>query len=198
MAYSPLPLKPPATAPIADRLSSGMVGRAAAILAREASKVPVASVIAAGMNEQALPATSIEELHQRAMALLSDLFSYLGAQVPGADSLVRSALEIPWRRPAAPAFAGGSTSIPLRLENLEDRPVTLSFYSSDLLSDGGGSIPSFAVSFDPATLDVGAGAQAVITAKIEVPAQATPGAYSGLVQAAGLERVKAVITVDIC
>jgi hypothetical protein len=129
--------------------------------------------------------------------VLSDLFSYLGAQPAEADSLVRSALDIPWRQSLAPVLAGGTTSIPLRLENLENHPINVSFYSSDLLSDGGGSIPSFAISFDPTTLDIGACHQAVVTAKVDVPTQAVPGAYSGLVQAVGLSGVKAVITVEI-
>jgi hypothetical protein len=198
MAHSALPSRVSANAPTADRSLSDVVGRAAAILAREAPAVPAASGIAAAGDGQRNSCASIADLQQRAMALVSDVFSYLGAQQPRLDSLDPAALGLPWRRPEVPAPAGGSTSIPLRIENLEDRPVSISFYSSDLLSDGGRSIPSFAVSFDPATLNIGAGQQAVVTAKVDVPPQAIPGAYSGLVQAAGVSGVKAVITVDVC
>ena len=88
--------------------------------------------------------------------------------------------------------------MPLQIENLEDRAVCLSFYSTDLLSDNGGSIPSFAVSFDPPALDVGGAQQGVVTAKVNVPQQTIPGTYSGLVQAIGLPGAKAVITVEVC
>ena len=50
--------------------------------------------------------------------------------------------------PGAPVPAGSPTSVSLQIENLEDYPVNVSLFSSELLSDGGGSIPSFAVSFE--------------------------------------------------
>jgi hypothetical protein len=194
-----LPSKAPAAAsPIADRVPSDVVGRAAAILAREVPAASAASAIIAARGQQGNPAASIDELHRRATAVLSDLFSYFGAQVPPLDSFDSEALSLPWRRPGVPAPVGSPTSVSLQIENLEDYPVNVSLFSSELLSDGGSSIPSFAVSFDPLTLNLGPGQQGVVVAKVNVPQQAIPGAYSGLVQAAGLSAVKAVITVDIC
>lgn len=145
----------------------------------------------------------MDDLQRRAVALVSELFSVLGARLPALPQVAAlpvspSILTLPWRRPSAPTPAGGSTSIALRVENLESHPVKVSFYSSDLLSDAGRSIPSFAVSFEPPILDIGAGQQAIVTAKVGVPPQSIPGAYSGLIQAAGLPDAKAVITIDIC
>jgi hypothetical protein len=137
------------------------------------------------------------EIQARATAVLSDLFSLLGAPPLGTDTRLPPEQEIPWHRSAVPVSAGGSTGLPLRLENLEDHPVQVSFYSSDLLSDSGASIPSFAISFEPAMLNLGSRQQGVVTANIDVPPQAIPGSYSGLVQAAGLAQVKAVITVEV-
>lgn len=151
----------------------------------------------------------LDDLRERAVAVVSELFSLLearssaagplaGLALPGeAVGAARALLEIPWRSPVSPVTAGASTSISLRLENINEDSVGVSFYSSDLLSDSGGTIPSFALSFDPDMLNLGAGQQAVVTVQINVPPQTIPGAYSGLVQATGLSRVKAVITVDV-
>jgi hypothetical protein len=171
---------------------SNVVGRAAAILARGSADPPGTK------DGPRNPAASIENLQRRALALVSEFFSYMGAPTSGPDLLAQAASALPWRRPSGPAPAGGSASVPLRIENLEDRAANVCFYSSDLQGDGGRSIPSFAVSFDPPALDIGPGQRALVTAKIDVPPQAIPGAYSGLIQAAGAPGMKAVITVDIC
>jgi hypothetical protein len=127
--------------------------------------------------------------------------SQLIAQYAGEDGARNlseaAALVVAWRRAAAPSAAGTSAVIPLRVENGEDRPVCISFCASDLLSDNGRSIPSFAVSFEPKEMNVGPGQQGVLTVKVDVPQQSIPGGYSGLVQAAGMPGVKAVITVEV-
>jgi|GEM_PF-3074615 len=222
MADYVLPSKDPTATRNGAAPPSNVVDRAAAILARGSPGLPILPAspalpalppsralpvlpavlalppLAGTMDGSRNPATSIDDLQRRAVALVSDFFSYLGAPPSGPGLLAQAASALPWRRPSVPAPAGGSASIPLRIENLEDRPVTISFYSSDLQGDGGRSIPSFAVSFHPAALDIAAGHQAIVTAKVDVPPQAIPGAYSGLIQAAGAPGMKAVITVDIC
>jgi hypothetical protein len=46
-------------------------------------------------------------------------------------------------------------------------------------------------------MNIGPGQQGVVTVKVDVPPQSIPGGYSGLVQAAGMPGVKAVITVEV-
>jgi hypothetical protein len=169
-----------------------------------ASPPVVTETAGAGAN----PGDALAGIQSRAMSALAEVFGLLGrgdradssastfsARASGASALPE--LQIPWYRPAVRAAAGTETAVELPLENLEDDAVEVRFYSSELSSDGGTSIPSVAVSFDPTTVVLGPRQQAVVTVTVEVPRQAVPGAYSGLVQAEGLARVKAVITVEV-
>jgi len=156
----------------------------------------------------ATPGDALAGIQSRAMSALAEVFGLLGrggqaapsastfsTDAPGCSALPE--LLIPWYRPAVHATAGRATALELPLENLEEDAVEVRFYSSELSSDRGTSIPSVAISFDPATLVLGPRQQAVVTVTVEVPRKALPGAYSGLVQAEGLGRVKAVITVEV-
>lgn len=189
MAFPVVPPRIFPAAPIVARSPSELVGRAAAILARQ-TPVPV-SPGAAGVPDLPPHSPELEDLRQRAVALVSDLGRLLETPQPPLTPA------LPWRRPRVPAPAGGSTSLALKLENLEEGPVKVSLSSSDLLSDRGRSIPARAISFDPVSLNIGARQQAAVTIRVAVPAHSPPGEYSGLVQAAGLPGVKVVITVEV-
>jgi hypothetical protein len=177
-----------------------IVRRAEAILGKQ----PAGAAAPNPMGPAALP-----ELRQRALALVSDLFATLGAgAVPGAlggalPGAGPAALplglpggSLPWQVPASVA-AGQKALLPLSIENAGARPLDVGFYSTDLLSDAGRSIPGHQVSFDPPRLQLRPGERGKVTARIEVPLQTAPGAYSGLLQAAGLPASKSVITIDV-
>jgi hypothetical protein len=158
------------------------------------------SALPSGASLTASSAEHPPSIVDRAAAILARVTAR--RSTGGADQLRNESLPpvpfgLPWRRTAAPVPAGGSTTVQLRIENLESVPVSVSLYAGELLSDGRGSIPSSAISFDPATVSIGAGQRAVVTAGVAVPPASAPGAYSGLVQAAGLPGAKAVITVEV-
>jgi hypothetical protein len=100
-------------------------------------------------------------------------------------------------RSVTPITAGRTATLPLRVENRENKPVQASFYSTDLLDELGHEIPAHQISFEPPVLTLRPGERGTVNAKIAIPLQAVPGAYSGLVQTAGLPTSKAVITVDV-
>jgi hypothetical protein len=166
-------------------------------------------LVTAATGAASNPGDALAGIQSRAMSALAEVFGLLGrgddhaapsastvsTHAPGASALPE--LQIPWYRPGVRAAAGTATAVEVPLENLEEDAVEVCFYSSELSSDRGTSIPSVAISFDPATLVLGPRQQAVVTVTVEVPRQAIPGAYSGLVQAEGLARVKAVITVEV-
>jgi hypothetical protein len=168
---------------------------------------------------------SVEELRGRAMDLVGELFSSFGngglgrnagglpflspgaggpararpgassgSYAPAADNFLNGLFAA---RSSAPIAAGRATTLSLQVENRENKPVQASFYSTDLLDEMGHEIPAHQVSFEPPTLTLRPGERATVNAKIDVPLQSVPGAYSGLVQAAGLPTSKAVITIDV-
>lgn len=172
---------------------SDLVGRAAAILAQQAPAV--APVPALPRPPAPLPAVaSVEELRQKALDLVTALFSSAGQPAP--QPLTVASAVLPWLR-SPPIAAGQSLAIPVTLENDQQQPVDVCLYSTDLLSDQGRSIPGHLVSFEPPSLVLGPGQKATVQANAVVPLQTVPGSYSGLVQAQGLSAGKTVLTVEV-
>jgi hypothetical protein len=177
-----------------------LVARAASILAQQS---PAMAVPAAPLGGQLLPtgaaapAPSVEELRQRALDLVTALFASVGSPPPQPLSPVAALLSLPWLRGLGPIAAGQSLAIPVAIENTGNQPADVSFFSSDLLSDNGRSIPSHLVSFDPPSVTLGPGQRATVQANVAVPLQSIPGASSGLVQTQGLSPAKTVITVEV-
>jgi hypothetical protein len=182
-----------------------LVARAAAILAQQ---VPALVAAAPGLKPPAAPAllptapailpvsqVSVEELRQRALDLVSALFSTVNSPPPQPLAPVSAAL--PWLRAMAPVAAGQSLAIPVAIENDQPQPADVCLYSTDLLNDEGRSIPGHQVSFEPPSLTLAPGQRATVQAHVAVPLQSIPGAYTGLVQTQGLSTAKSVITIDV-
>jgi hypothetical protein len=177
-----------------------IVGRAAAILVRE---TPVAALpfrtshAAAGAGRTPpVAAAATDDLRQRALDLVSALFSAVGIDSPARKATAAEAT-VPWRRAPTPTAAGSLASISFYVENQDNRPAQVSFYCTDLLSDNGNSVPSYQVSFDPQNRTIGPSERALVKVNVAVPPQSIPGSYSGLIQAVGLCAAKAVITIEI-
>src|SRR3954468_436742 len=128
MAFPVVPPRIFPAPPIVARSPAELVGRAAAILAQP-TPAPLSPGVAGVADLPPHSPEAIEDLRQRALALVSDLGRLLETPQPPLTPA------LPWRRQRVPAPAGGSTSLALKLENLEDGPVTVSLSSSDLLSD---------------------------------------------------------------
>ena len=97
-----------------------------------------------------------------------------------------------------PVKAGQAVEIPLTLENGSDSPTEeFGFYSSDLLNPTGEVISAGNISFQPKAVTIGSHGSAPVTVVISIPEGASPGVYSGLVQATKLELLRAVLTVRV-
>jgi hypothetical protein len=97
-----------------------------------------------------------------------------------------------------PVHAGEEARTTLAVENNSDEPtVEFAFACSDLVSSSGHRIPADAVAFSPKLVTVRAEDTARITVTVAVPAGTSPGYYSGLVQAGGLEQVRAVLSLQV-
>jgi len=170
-----------------------LVARAAGILAQQ---VPAMAPPIAPTGQAAAP-VSVEELRKRALDLVAALFSSVGSPPAQPLAPVGALLSLPWLRAGTPIAAGQSLAIPVAIENGGQEPADVSFYSTDLLSDQGRSIPSHLVSFEPPSVTLGPGQRATVQANVAVPLQSIPGAYTGLVQTQGLSPAKTVITVEV-
>jgi len=94
--------------------------------------------------------------------------------------------------------AGGSGTVPFSLENDGDVPTAeFEFKATDLLNADGAKILGRQVSFEPAKLTIPAHDRESITIRVRVPAKTSPGVYSGLVLASKLERLRAVLVVNV-
>ena len=119
------------------------------------------------------------------------------ASVDEAAGRSSTAFGFPWRQAAEAVNPGDDASVPLTVDNPEDRPVTLTFYSTDLVGDSGYQIPAHLISFDPPSQTVPPRSRATTRMNVAVPLQAIAGVYSALVQSVGLASTKAVVTLDI-
>jgi hypothetical protein len=171
-----------------------LVSRAAALLAQQAPAVAAVPALPR-MPAAPLPVpVSMEELRQRALDLVTALFSSAGQPTPQPLAVVSTVL--PWLRSPS-VGAGQSLALAVPIENDRPEPVDVCLYSTDLLSDQGRSIPGHLVSFEPPSLTLAPGQRATVQAKVAVPLQSTPGTYSGLVQTQGLSTAKTVLSVDV-
>jgi hypothetical protein len=183
-----------------------LIRRAGELLAREApARAPLDPVqhrIPSPVAPAAVGAAALAELRTRALALIDDVYACLAARAepapaPGTAAAGRGAAAVPLACPPAAVAAGRVATISLEAENTTAAPVSTGCYSTDLLGDAGWSIPGYLVSFDPPRLLLAPGQRAVITARIDVPLQTTPGAYAGLVQAIGLPAQKLVLSIEV-
>lgn len=109
-----------------------------------------------------------------------------------------SASAIPSLAVPTVAKAGESVEIPMRLENEGDKPIeAFSFYSSDLMNTNGEKISAQQISFSPDHLVIEPKQATTVTVVVQVPANAAPGTYSGLLQASRMDQLRAVLTLQI-
>lgn len=204
--------------------AAGIVQQATSILDREtASGAPVASPVAT--QSPFLPQgdqieARADQLRRQASDLIEGVLSLiLSAGYPGGrglgfesgpdaampvamQSIQSVAAEPPLRQAPlltapAPVKAGETAKVPFTVTNAGQNPVDLLFYSSDLVGDSGWGIPARKVAFSPRSQSLQPQERATIEALIPIPPQTAPGSYSGVVQAAGFDYLRALMTVPV-
>lgn len=109
-----------------------------------------------------------------------------------------SATGIPTLAVSTPLKAGEEATIPMTLENESSKPTdVIDLFSSDLINSAGQRIDSKQITFTPEKIVIEPQKQALITIHVLVPTGTPPGTYSGLLQAAKLEQLRAVLSVSI-
>lgn len=180
--------------------NADILERATAILTQETSYQPGSSGPSKSFRGAVLDLSrfpgsmpELEQLRARAVDAVTKLLAAVAAQ----SSQPMEAFGFPWRKAPTAVNPGDGARIPLTIDNADDRPVTLSFYSTDLTSDSGYQIPADLISFDPPSQTIPPRSQGTTLMNVAVPLQAMAGSYSALVQAVGLAASKAVVTLDV-
>jgi hypothetical protein len=117
---------------------------------------------------------------------------------PDGDKRPDRAAAVPSLTLPHPLAPGQSGEVPLSLENDSDAPTAeFSLRCSDLMSATGARIPMNHVSFEPGSLVIPPHQSTQVVVAVAVPAGATPGLYTGLVVAAKLDHLRAVLMVQV-
>lgn len=105
---------------------------------------------------------------------------------------------IPTLAVSTPLKAGESANIPMTLENESSKPTdVIDLFSSDLINSEGQRILAKQITFSPEKLMIEPQKNVLVTVHVQVPKDTPPGTYSGLLQAAKLEQLRAVLSVRI-
>jgi hypothetical protein len=197
------------TAPVTDatRLPAvpDLLGQASAILARESLRLPKNPFAPGGATLPAdipLPTQAVtsapirpDSVRDRAHELIDSLLQTLREDT--SEKPARYENMVPLIRAAAPTQAGKPVCIGMHVTNEEATPIDVSLYCTDFVTDSGYPIPSLAVTVSPRHVTIAARARAEFEVTIAVPARASAGEYSGLVQAMGSRYVKAVLAFEV-
>jgi hypothetical protein len=92
---------------------------------------------------------------------------------------------------------GASAKIETLLSNDRRRPIDVGFWCTDLLSASGARITPDRVRLEPASVRIPPAATAPLAILVDVPFDAAPGVYRGLLQAADLLDVQAIVSLSV-
>jgi hypothetical protein len=206
--------------------ASRIVQQAASVLEEElaAGIVAARQVEDRFIDVQRIRATDPEQVLQRfrhdAHEVVDILVDLIDVTLASTGALTRRAVRIrpsdgaaaaprgdsPAPRPAGFAMVqvpdvvapGTTANLSMAVENNGELPTgPLELVSSDLVSGFGQRIPAPSLRFTPASLTLDPRSVQQVDLALHVPADSPPGSYSGLVQAGGLEQVKAVLVVEV-
>ena len=163
-------------------LPPGIADRAAAILQDEIAHGALANVAQA--NQAPLARQMGRRVANELERFLDTLLDLLAPAVPE----LRSAHSV------AP---GQAAEILTRLWNDGPRPRQIDFRCSDLVTASGNRVPAGCVRLRPVPIYIPPGTAAELSIHLEVPADTRPGVYRGLLQARGMQDLRAQVTLAV-
>jgi len=104
---------------------------------------------------------------------------------------------LPQLKPLSPLRCGQRGTLSMSLCNKEDHPLQLTPMATDLISGTGGRIPSSTFEFRPKVIRLEHGAQIEVVGQFVVPSNAARGCFAGLLVVAGVDYLRAVITIEV-
>lgn len=113
---------------------------------------------------------------------------------PPAGPIVETA---PVISPPTPVEPGSTARMCVSMVNDDERPARIVFRGTSLIGGDGAQIPADRVSFLPGDLTLSPGATGEVLVVVMVPAHAPCGVYAGLIRAADLDHLHAVLVVEV-
>lgn len=104
---------------------------------------------------------------------------------------------LPQLKPPSPLRCGQRGAISMSLCNNEDHPLQLTPMATDLISGTGRRLPSSMFEFLPKVIRLEPAAQIEVVGQFVVPANAAQGCFAGLLVVAGVDYLRAVISIDV-
>lgn len=139
----------------------------------------------------------VDEIHEfvNELATLISLKSELTGG--GLGHSPSSDASIPLLQPSHPCHAGETVQISFNVHNDSTEPTQPQFFCSDFYSCQGDLIPRQAISIAPNPLSLAPDATDSIGLSIQLPQHLSNGEYSGILMAAGLPYLKAMISLEV-
>jgi hypothetical protein len=190
---------PSAAADTVTQLASGAGEQAASIVAQAASILDEEMAKGVLAARRASPKTSgAPDAVQPALQQVHDLVDQLAALWTPAPAVQAPAGEaVAELRPAATVRPGQPATIAMLLCNRERVPVHLTPAVTDLLGSRGGRIPGTAIECSDRECTLAPDAQRELTIRLVVPPETAAGSYTGLLVVAGVDYLRALITIDV-
>lgn len=99
---------------------------------------------------------------------------------------------------SAEAAPGQRVTVSMGLENAGDTTVeAVNFIASDLITSSGLKIAASDILFEPELINIAPNSRVQVQISVNVPDDASPGTYSGMLVASKLEQVRAVLNVPV-
>jgi hypothetical protein len=84
------------------------------------------------------------------------------------------------------------------LENKSEKTTDVfSMFSTDLISNKGKRIDAANIHYNPQTIKIGPLKKEKVIIKVTIPNNTLPGNYSGLIQAANMDQLRAILIVNV-
>ena len=120
----------------------------------------------------------------------------VGEEKDGTGSKASSPL--PTIETMRPVKAGDSVLVTMTLRNEGKEAYKISaFHCTDLVSPEDARIPSKRIAFTPGSIRLKPGKPESVLIKVDIPKKAASGTYSGLIQAAKMEQIRAVLITHV-
>lgn len=183
--------------------ANDIVAQAVAILDQETAKgIVAAQRVPAASSSTGVPAGDfLQQLHEvienvaRAWPTSArGAFAPAGAAPTASGSAIGP---LPELKPASPLRPGDQATIAMTIRNHEDKAVSLTPAATPLLGSNGERIAVQLLEFTPTQLRLDPGQQHELRITVTIPARCRSGCYAGLLVVAGVDYLRALITVEV-
>lgn len=187
----------------ADQHAASLISEAASILDAEmargvlAARRPGADARYGDAENHDVLLRQIHDLVDHVAKAWPSLKYLAPSQGAAADATRSPAGSFPELKPHDVVRPGQRTTITMGVRNHEAQRVRVVPQLTDLLGSAGGRINASQMQCTPAAVELEPQAERDIAISVDVPADAAPGCYSGVLVVKGVRSVRAVITVEV-